>query len=147
MRHLSLVVVAVLALALSGCGQEGPASTGSGTAEVSSPAGNDEGDLVLYVSNQSFDDERVHVTVTLDGEVVVDDEFDVEGQHTWVRFPLAVPAGVPLELAATTDSGATLETTVSAREDGTRAVIISHWTEGGSPTLEATVTREPVAFD
>jgi len=51
--------------------------------EASGPA-EGEPDLVLLVSNQSFDDPAATLTLTIDGQTVVDQEFDVEGQHTWV---------------------------------------------------------------
>ncbi len=43
-------------------------------------------DLVLYVSNQSFDDEKVGLRVAVDGVTVVDGEFHVEDQHNWFSF-------------------------------------------------------------
>lgn len=125
-----------------------PATSTSPSSEggVERLSGDAEGNLVLYVSNQSFDDERVRLTVAVNGQVVIDEDFDVEGQHNWVRFPLSVPAGVPLELVAESDSGATLQKSVTTVAGNARAVVINHWTDGDRPTLEATLRREPVAF-
>jgi len=49
--------------------------------------GPDDADLLLYVSNQSFEDENVRLKLDVDGVTVVDGEFRVEGQHHWIRFP------------------------------------------------------------
>ncbi|GAA4670479.1 hypothetical protein [Nocardioides nanhaiensis] len=102
--------------------------------------------MVLYVSNQSFDDERVRLRVTLDGQVVADQYFDVEGQHNWVRFPVRVPIGRPLELAVEADSGASLRRSLVALEDVARGVVVDYWGAGEEAFVGATVVREPVAF-
>jgi len=46
----------------------------------------EQADLVRYVSNQSFDDEKVGLRVAVDGVTVVDGEFHVEDQHNWFSF-------------------------------------------------------------
>jgi hypothetical protein len=63
--------------------------------------------LMLYVSNQSFDDEKVRLTVAVDGVTVVDGDFHVAGQHNWVSFPLGLSPGVH-EVTGESDTGATL---------------------------------------
>jgi len=56
-----------------------------------------EGNLVLTVSNQSFAVNPVDIRVTIDGEVAVDEAFEVgEGQpagHGWKQFRLRLGAG------------------------------------------------------
>jgi len=52
-----------------------------------------EGNLVLYVSNQSFAITPVDITVLLDGKTAVDAEFAVENQHNWVKHVFSVPPG------------------------------------------------------
>ncbi|MFH2008715.1 MAG: hypothetical protein ABI333_19160 [bacterium] len=49
--------------------------------------------LHLYVSNQSFDIDPVHIRVRLDGEIVVDDDFSVGMQHNWFYYPLLLEPG------------------------------------------------------
>ncbi|HXH80316.1 hypothetical protein [Nocardioides sp.] len=70
-------------------------------------------DLVLYVSNQSFDDEEVHLTVAVDGRAVVDGNFHVEDQHNWVKFPLEMSSGAH-KVTAEVDTGAALSETFRA---------------------------------
>lgn len=104
-----------------------------------------EADLILYVSNQSFDDEAVRLTVTIDQVTVVDGDFHVEGQHTWIRFPLALAPGGH-EVTAESDSGATLRESFDLRRDKTSYAVIEHWTEDGSADLTWLIQRRPMAF-
>ena len=94
--------------ALVGCGEaEDPAphpevTVADGAVRLVEEA---EADLVLYASNQSFDDEKVRLSIAVDGVTVVDGDFDVAGQHKWVSFPLGMSPGVH-EVTATADSAA-----------------------------------------
>ena len=102
-------------------------------------------DLVLHVSNQSFDDEEVRLSVTIDGVTVVDDDFHVEGQHNWVDFPLALSSGRH-EITAESDSGATLRESFEVPPDKKRYAVIDHWTEKDSADLTWLFQRQPVGF-
>lgn len=145
----TLALVLLLACA-TGCGpspgvdpQPAP-DVASGDAEVR-VVDEREADLLLYVSNQSFDDERVRLTVEVDDVVVVDDDFDVEGQHTWVRFALAMPAG-DHEVTASSDTGAVLDETFRVPGDQPRFAVLDHWGEDGTADLTWSFHRKPVAF-
>jgi hypothetical protein len=107
--------------------------------------GEAEADLVLHVSNQSFDDEEVRLSVTIDGVTVVDGDFHVEGQHNWVDFPLALPPGRH-EIRAESDSGATLRESFEVPPDKKRYAVIDHWTEKDSADLTWVFQRQPVGF-
>ncbi|MBD8869175.1 hypothetical protein [Nocardioides donggukensis] len=91
--------------------------------------------LVLIVSNQSFDDEVVRLSVVIDGVTVVDGDFHVEGQHNWISFPLGLPTGVH-ELTAASDSGATLRESFEVRRASARYAVIDYWTEDDSPDTD-----------
>ncbi|HET6563729.1 MAG TPA: hypothetical protein VFG72_17805 [Marmoricola sp.] len=90
-----------------------------------------EADLVLIVSNQSFDDDEVRLTVTIDGVRVVDGDFHVEDQHNWISFPLSLPSGRH-EVIAQSDSGATLRESFEVPRTKASYAIIEHWTEDDS---------------
>lgn len=49
------------------------------------------GNLILYVANQSFDEDPVDITVWIDGVKAVESDFYVKDQHNWImhRFNLA----------------------------------------------------------
>ena len=102
-------------------------------------------DLVLSISNQSFEDGRVRLTVAVDGVIVVDDDFHVEDQHNWTSFPLALSPG-DHEVTAEADSGAVLRESFEVRSDQTCYAAIDHW--GGDETAELTwlFRRQPIAF-
>ncbi|MGA8846208.1 MAG: hypothetical protein WB471_06295 [Nocardioides sp.] len=105
-----------------------------------------EADLILYVSNQSFEDDEVRITVAVDGVTVVDDDFAVEGQHNWVQFPLAMPPG-PHEVSAESDSGSTLTKSFETPGAEPRYAVIDHWTtRNGSGDLDWRFQRQPLAF-
>jgi hypothetical protein len=128
-------VLPVAALLLGACGAgEGdePTPHADVTAADATVALVDEADadLVLIVSNQSFDDEAVRLTVTVDGATVVDDDFHVEDQHNWVYFPLRLPVGSH-EVIAESDSGATLRESFALPRK-THYAVIEHWTEDDS---------------
>jgi hypothetical protein len=146
-----VLALACLPWVLAGCGEAAQGVDPTPAADVTRAdsavhiVGEDQADLILSVSNQSFDDEEVHLTVTIDDVTVVDGEFYVEGQHTWVRFPLAVPPGGH-EIAATSDSGATLEESFVVPRGTTRYAVIDHWTEDGAGDLTWQFSRRPFAF-
>jgi hypothetical protein len=120
-----------------------PEVTGAGAAvRLVDPT---EADLVLWVSNQSFDDAEVRLTVTVDTVTVVDGDFHVEGQHNWIRFPLALRPGRH-DIEAGSDSGARLAESFQVPRRGTRYAVIDHWTEDGSADLTWHFSRQPVAF-
>jgi len=105
----------------------------------------DEADLVLYVSNQSFDDEEVRMYVAVDGLAVVDGDLQVADQHNWVSFPLSLSPGAH-EVTAESDSGATLREPFEVPGDKTRYAVIDHWGEDDSAELTWLFQRQPVAF-
>jgi hypothetical protein len=88
------ITFALVPWALLGCGSDGgvgedPAAHPDVTTDDSDVrlVQKEQADLVLYASNQSFDDENVHLTIAVDGVTVVDGDFHVEGQHNWISFP------------------------------------------------------------
>jgi hypothetical protein len=144
------LALALVAWALVGCGDAqgvDPAAHPEVTAADGAVRLVDEGEanLFLYVSNQSFDDEEVRLTVTVDRVTVVDGRFHVEGQHNWIRFPLALASGGH-EITAESDSGATLLESFEVPRDKTRYAVIDHWTEDGSADLTWRFQRQPVFF-
>lgn len=105
----------------------------------------EQADLVLYVSNQSFDDEEVRLTVAVDGMVVVDGDFHVEDQHNWIKFPLQMSPG-DHEVTAKADSGAALRESFQVPGDKARFAVIDYWGEDDSAELSWLFQRRPVAF-
>lgn len=167
MRPRRLLPAFALAMSvLAGCGDEtvtdpgpeagGPSASGPSSGPSSGPlsdppadvrvVGEDEARLQLFVSNQSFVDDPVRITVSIDGIEVVDQEFVVEGQHTWVSFPLALPPGRH-ELVATSGTGARLTEQLRTGERR-RYAVINYWNyqDEDGRFLDWRIQDEPVAF-
>lgn len=96
-------------------------------------------ELHLIISNQSFKDPEVRLTVAVDGEVVVEGTFAVEGQHTFVAYSLPLDPG-DHEVVVTADTGATDERTVSLGADR-KYMYIGYW--GDDPS----VSPEPFSIE
>lgn len=103
--------------------------------------------LTLYVSNQSFDDPNVSIVITIDGEVVVDQEFAVEGQHNWVAFAPHLDPGEHT-LQATSSTGAELTVEFTLPEDEPRWAVVEYWhsAEEGPTRFTFDISDEPLAF-
>ena len=65
-------------------------------------------DLLLTVSNQSYLDDPVVLTVVIDGVDVLSQPFEVRNQHHFVRFPLRLGSGTH-ELKVSSDTGVVLD--------------------------------------
>lgn len=140
----------LLTVALAGCGV--PAGTDPRPhAEVTSGSSDvrlvEEGraDLLLHVSNQSFDDSAVRLTVTVDGVTVVEGDFHVEDQHSWTTFPLALAPGEHV-ITAESDSQASLRRSFATPVRGARYAVVNYWGDDDRPHLEWLFRRRPVHF-
>jgi hypothetical protein len=101
-----------------------------------------EATLTLLVSNQSFADDPVRITVRIDGVLVVDDDFFVGSQHNWRTFDLAVTPGDHL-VSLTSDTNVESETTLAIPSDGHRWAAAAYWYQPSAPTdTGAPVTGE-----
>jgi hypothetical protein len=102
----------------------------------------DDGNLELHVSNQSFDVTPVDITVMLDGEQLVAQEFDVESQHTWIKFSFDVKTG-PHTLAVTANDGSVSRDAHVEIGSATKYGIVNFWDAG---QVEITFQDTPPAF-
>ena len=92
-----------------------------------------DANLHLWVSNQSFVDDTVHVSVSIDGVDVVASPLAVEDQHNWVLYPISAPAG-PHVLRAVSDTGVEMEKSFVLPERARRYAVVDYWNdsdEGG----------------
>jgi hypothetical protein len=100
---------------------------------------------VLYVSNQSFEDEDVRIKLAVDGVMVVDGDFPVEGQHNWIRFPLSLTPGSH-SVTAESDTGATLKELFQVPGDEARYAVVNYWAEDDPSELAWHFQRDPLYF-
>lgn len=105
------------------------------TSEGSGPAPPSLLPFHLYVSNQSFEIDPVRIVVSLDGAVVVDDDFSVEGQHSWILHELEIAAGVHEIRVDAYGTGAYFEETFELTEESW--AVLEFWTSEGQPPFLA----------
>lgn len=153
---VGLVTVTSALQPYAGAPEASPSSEASPSPEVSpspeqSPSvavvPEEEADLHLWVSNQSFAHDPVRLTVTVDGTPVVDQDFFVEGQHNWQLFPLSLPEGRH-EVVVTSDTGVLWEGTFRTGPER-RYAVVDFWKETRRDDTGHVTWRiqdEPLAF-
>lgn len=98
----------------------------TGASDDVRPADPDDAPLVLGVSNQSFDDPEVGLTVTVDEVEVVDGSFAVEGQHTVTFYGLDLAPGTH-QVRVTSDTGASTSAAFVLPADERRWIAVNYW--------------------
>jgi hypothetical protein len=116
---------------------------------------NADGGLTLLVSNQSFADDPVRITISIDGDVVVDDEFSVGMQDNWIAFEVRLPPGNH-ELTMRSSTGVEADAEVSIPAAGHRWASAAYWNSPPDPgraradkmprRFSLTVNDEPIAL-
>jgi len=105
----------VLAAVLAGCSSTDAAASGPdadglevvrGTPLGEIQAEPAAGTIKLWVSNQSFGEDPVRLTVRIGDTTVVDDSFEVLGQHNWIAFDMSGLAPGSHTLRVVSDTGA-----------------------------------------
>jgi hypothetical protein len=107
-----------------------------------------DANLHLWLSNQSFDDPEVGLTVEIDGKEMLDEQLAVEGQHNFVDFHFAVPAGEH-RVVVTSDTGARVERTVRVPERGDRwaaALFLTGEKDGAPDSIDWMFQDHPIAW-
>lgn len=144
MRSALFAVAALLAVA--GCTGPGAAvdppsspARGSDVSSSASPSSaasairivdEDVADLHLWVSNQSFEDDPVVLTVSIDGTQVVAQAFEVESQHNWILFPIELPPGRHV-VTVVSETGAELRRYFTSPGTGRQYASIDYWNDAG----------------
>jgi hypothetical protein len=94
--------------------------------------------LTLQVSNQSFDIDPVEIEITIDGQVVVHGEFELQGeglaQHNWKHYEIQVEAGPHHLRARSTQVHVVQESEFET--PATELVTIAFWSGRGDPSGE-----------
>ncbi len=81
--------------------------------------------VILYVSNQSFDEPLTNILVLIDGRTVVQDEFEVKNQHYWKVYSIHLSPGEH-SLYAIAANG-TAEINRSFKVSGNHWAALSFW--------------------
>ena len=91
--------------------------------------------FVLYISNQSFELDPVDIEARLDGEIAVQGDFLVEGQHSWHTFDFDLAPGSH-ELRAVTQTGAVDHVWTFEIPEGARYGVLDFWYYGEDSSSE-----------
>jgi hypothetical protein len=142
-RRLFALALGTLALAACGGGSDAVPPIAEGPPPLP-PAKN--GNLILYVSNQSFDRDTVDIRVLIDGRPAVDDDFAVLNQHNWVEFRFSLDDGQHVVYVESLDGQATLEKHFEVK--GNRWAVVDYWccSDPSEPKFTFRVSPEPLAF-
>ncbi|OFW53761.1 MAG: hypothetical protein A2V75_01535 [Actinobacteria bacterium RBG_16_70_17] len=103
--------------------------------------------LHLYVSNQSTEIDPVAVRITVDGQVVVEQELEALGLHNWILFELELTPGEHEVRAVAPYAGA--ELVEAFLVEGEQWAVIDFWadpTGGEAPRFTWRIQGEPVYF-
>ncbi|MCG5468480.1 hypothetical protein LADH09A_002343 [Micromonospora sp. LAH09] len=106
-----------------------------------------QADLHLWVSNQSFADDSVVLRVSIDGTGIVDQHFAVEHQHNWFLFPVRVPPGLHV-VRVVSNTGVEIQETFTMPETGRQyaAVDYGNPAHGGARHVNWFIRSTPIAF-
>jgi hypothetical protein len=85
---------------------------------------------VVIVSNQSYEDPTVNLTVCIDGTELLSQPFEVENQHMWWNFPTRVPLGRHVVRVMADTNAEPLRKQLTLPEKGRRYALVEYW-EGG----------------
>lgn len=115
-------------------------------------------DLTLWVSNQSYTDKKVDITVTLDGAVIIDRNFNVGDQHNHIEHRIQLDDGTHILSATTVIDGENVELSeeFTIEPNQQRYAGLSYWhyvptregdTSFDPPGFSFDIQDEPIGFD
>lgn len=143
-RFIQLSLLATAVSVFAGC-----RNVGSDPSRVSNDS---DGNFHLYISDQSFAISPVDISVFIDGELIVRENFYVGSQHNWQRFVRKLSPG-PHRLVAKSIKGNTeLDQTFEIKDK--LWVSLDYWfypnaEEGAAPCprkFTLFVKEEPIMF-
>jgi hypothetical protein len=142
-RRLVALALGTIAFAACGGGPDAVPPIAEGPPPLQ-PA--KKGNLILYVSNQSFDRSTVDIRVLIDGRPAVDDDFAVLNQHNWVEFRFSLDDGQHVIYVESLDGQAILEERFEVK--GNRWAVVDYWccSDPSEPKFTFMVSPEPLAF-
>ena len=100
--------------------------------------------LALVISNQSLGDPAVDLTVTIDGDVVIDRSFAVENQHAFVAYRLPLGPG-DHRVTISADTGASTERLVTLGSDR-RYLYVGYWGVDAAEAFSVNESDRPFGF-
>lgn len=159
MKWIACLLAAVFAFSVAGCAggtqtKTTPATAGSPSASAQPAQQNildPHGNVVLYVTNQSIALPRVDIAIEVDGQPVLDQNFNVGWQHNFEKFVLRLAPGRHVLTARSIKGKASLRKSFSVT--GKHWVVVSYWyytKAQGTPLprqLNFRIQDQPMMFD
>lgn len=108
------------------------------------------GEVKLWLSNQSFTDDPVAVSIVIDGEPALDADLEVMGQHNWIPFEVGGLNPGLHTITARSDTGAEFTGTFTLPAGEPRWLVLDYWFSPGDVEGRRFVLDEfdhAVAFD
>ncbi|NIP22239.1 MAG: hypothetical protein GWN67_00115 [Phycisphaerae bacterium] len=112
----------------------------------------ENGNLVLYVSNQSFAISPVDITIHIDGKKAVDRKFDVGNQHNWIGHSFSLSKGEHKLVAVSKKGRASFEGQFEIKDKHWAVIVYSYYpdnTRGAEPTpkqFNFNIQDKPIYF-
>ena len=114
-------------------------------------------ELTLFVSNQSFTDKSVDVTVMLNGDIIIERGFNVGDQHNYVEHRIRLDKGTHTLSATTVIDGESVELsegfTIESDHQRYAALNYSHYVptapndpSSSPPGFSFRIQNEPIGF-
>jgi hypothetical protein len=100
--------------------------------------------LTLYVSNQSQAVDPVDIQVEIDGQPVVDGQFDFRDGHNWQAFPLSLRPGWHSVRARSAKGEAVVQAKFTTFWN--RSAILDYWYRTADPTVGEPMTPKHFSF-
>jgi len=101
------------------------------------------------VSNQSFAQNPVDITIHIDGKKAVSAEFEVADQHNWIEYRFKLTSGHH-ELVAFSDMGkATMEKIFETNDNQHYWAVVDYWyypKQNGKRCFSFRISNEPIYF-
>jgi hypothetical protein len=137
-KRTSASVVGLFVI-LSGCSSiQVPAPL----AGADTDAGGARHEIVLYVSNQTYEIDPVDILVTVDRRIVAQGKFQVGDGHNWRKFAFSVPDGRHQIIASSQRGKAMLDVICNVRAN--EWLVLNYWGRGH---LQLGFYEEAVIFE
>jgi hypothetical protein len=107
---------------------------------------NENGNFVLYVSNQSFDVSPVDIRIQIDGKEAVSSDFAVGNQHNWVQHTFQLAAGKHRLVAVSRKGKAQVEEEFEIIDK--HWAVVDYWCPDpdGKAQISFTIHDQPIGF-
>ena len=109
---------------------------------------NNDGNFVLYVSNQSYAITPVDITIHIDGKLAVSSDFEVHNQHNWIEYIFDLRLGTHT-LVASSETGKAEMIDEFVVSDGSVWAVVDFWYYPDSDSenhFTIQIQSEPIYF-